>query len=415
MDRAPPLHPLTSLRFFAAIIVVLYHTYAVFLPGKPLPAFADDTIAVGFIGVSFFFILSGFILAYNYMGPPGETARLEGPDQRRSFFVARFARVYPLYLLALFVHAPFVVAHRLHQDPSLPVALGKILVSFTVNGGLIQAWLRKLWGGWNGPGWSLSAEAFFYAVFPFVAPLLWRSRHRDMTLLLFVYAAALAVPIIVVLLEHWGPLELQGTDGFQTFPLLRLPEFLFGIVLARAHLRARAEEISPWIFRRPAALWIGGVLLVSGAILGKDRIPELFLHDGLLAPAFALVILGFSRGGGPLHRLLSTRPLILLGEASYGVYILHIPLFFWCCYLARDEVRLSDNPALFGVDKPVLCVVYLASVIGLSMLSLRFVEEPVRHWIRRFAGRQRGSADTASRRLRAAAGSERGVGTPPWN
>jgi peptidoglycan/LPS O-acetylase OafA/YrhL len=389
MDRAPPIHPLTSLRFFAAIIVVFYHTYATFLPSKPFPSFIDDLIAVGFIGVSFFFVLSGFILAYNYLGPPDSGERAPLTVDWRTFFIARFARIYPLYLLGLLVHAPFVAAHRVHQDSSVPLALGKLLLSFGVNAGLVQAWLRRLWGGWNGPGWSLSAEAFFYAVFLLLAPILWRSRRKDATLLLLLYGAALIVPSSVVTLEHQGLLHWGSPEGLETFPLLRLPEFLFGVVLARIHLRARAESFGPAILRSPAALRIMGALLLSAVIMAGDRIPSLILHNGLLAPVFALVILGLSRGDGLIHRLLSRRSLVVLGEASYAVYILHVPLFFWFSYLVRDKVRLDEEPALFGVDKPLYYVVYLTTLTGLSVLSLRHIEDPARRWIRRFPSRNR--------------------------
>src|SRR5688572_1698523 len=176
MRSRVPLHPLTSLRFFAAIGVVFYHTYATFLPSKPFPAFVDRSIALGFLGVSCFFVLSGFILAYNYLDPPGSGSSGTVRAGPRSFLIARFARIYPLYLLGLLIHAPFIVAYRFSNEASAITALGKLIVSFGVNAGLAQGWLAQLKGGWNPPGWSLSAEAFFYLVFPFVAPIVWRSR-----------------------------------------------------------------------------------------------------------------------------------------------------------------------------------------------------------------------------------------------
>jgi peptidoglycan/LPS O-acetylase OafA/YrhL len=379
MGRAAPIQPLTSLRFFAAISVVFYHTYAAFLPSKPFPEAIDRAIGVGFLGVSFFFVLSGFILAINYLDRPGDA----GNPLRTapwSFYVARFARIYPLYLLGLLIHAPFVAAHRFSDDPSPVVALGKLLISFGVNAGLLQAWVLRLAGGWNFPGWSLSVEAFFYALFPFVLPVLWRSRRRDRTLLLALYASALIVPSVVALLEHAGSLRPEQTVGLEMFPLLRLPEFLFGAVLARRYSRPREG----WLLRSPTALWIGGVLLLSAVVADGTRIPNLILQCGVLMPAFALIVLGFARGNSRLHRLLSRKPFVLLGEASYGIYVLHIPIFYWFCYVVQDGMGLAGTPVHFAVDRPIHYSIYLVALIAISMLSVRYFEQPLRHWIRRF-------------------------------
>jgi peptidoglycan/LPS O-acetylase OafA/YrhL len=107
-----------------------------------------------------------------------------------------------------------------------------------------------------------------------------------------------------------------------------------------------------------------------------------------MMPAFGLLILGMARGHSPLHRLLSRRPWVLLGEASYGIYILHVPLIFWFCYFAQRDMRLDRIPVPFTSDQPVHYLVYLTVLIALSILSLQWFEEPARHWIRRFDRRR---------------------------
>jgi peptidoglycan/LPS O-acetylase OafA/YrhL len=373
VDRAAPIHPLTSLRFVAAILVVLYHSYTMFLPSKPFPAIVDQTIGVGFIGVSFFFVLSGFILAYNYMGAPDVPV---GPRvEPRTFFVARFARIYPLYLLALLVHAPFVIAHRFDHDPSAALALAKIVVSFGVNAALVQAWVPSFGGGWNSPGWSLSDEAFFYALFPFAAPLLWRSRRRDLTLAVLCYAATWSMAAI--LLAAWPGSSSHVDDVFElmTLPLLRLPEFLLGIVLARIHFRA--FDFRPGLLRSPGVLLLAGTLLLALGIAEHERISPMMLQIGILPPAFALIISGSRAHGGRTRDLFSRRSFVVLGEASYGVYILHVPLIYWFAY-AVTPMQLDGVPKAFAVDQPLHYAAYLIALIGLSVLSMRYFEDPIR-------------------------------------
>ena len=381
MAGAAPLLPLTSLRFFAAMSVVFYHTYAPFLPSRPLPAFADAVISLGFLGVSFFFVLSGFILAYNYLPARGESAAMR--TDSRTFFVARFARIYPLYLLGLLIHAPFVAAYRLDHDPSEAIALGKLFVTFAVNAGLLEGWLQFLSGGWNQPGWSLSAEAFFYALFPFVAPIVWRSRHGDAVLLVLL----LALAMIASVLAHTGWIGSYRSFNLEILPLARLPEFLFGIVLARSY--RRSSDRSAW------PLWVAGALVLCVAVSLQGQIPLALLHYGIPMPAFAMIILGLGRGTGFAQRLLSHPTLVLLGEASYGIYILHVPLAWWCHYLTRESLRLTDIPTAYPTDQPVYYALYLVALIGLSIVSLRCFEEPARRWIRGLDGRIRLGAQAA--------------------
>jgi len=380
MAAAAQLLPLTSLRFFAAIGVVLYHTYHPFLPSRPLPAIADHAIAVGFLGVSFFFVLSGFILAYNYLPPPGAGASTAMRGDARSFFVARFARIYPLYLLGLVIHAPFMASYRFAHDPNDAVALGKLLTTFAVNAGLLEGWLQFMRGGWNPPGWSLCAEALFYALFPLLAPMLWRSRHRDRTLLALLYLALLIVLTVAAILLHTGRLQPHENFSLEQFPLVRVPEFLFGIVLARSYRRGGVR--SSW-------LWVAGALILSAAVAVRAWIPEVLLQNGILMPAFALIILGMSGGGGLVQRIMSHKTLVLLGEASYGIYILHVPLAWWFAWLGHGDARLSEIPPQFAVDQPFYYAIYLTVLIGLSIVSLRWFEEPARRWIRGLDGRIR--------------------------
>src|SRR5262249_9958006 len=123
------------------MLVVCYH-YAP--PG--MPRLFDNIARNGHLAVGLFFVLSGFVLAYNYAGREVSA---------RKFWLARFARIYPAYLLGFLLIAPAVV-FRYQDNP------GKLTASGLAAGTLLQAWIPRLELAWNGPGWSLSNEAFFY-------------------------------------------------------------------------------------------------------------------------------------------------------------------------------------------------------------------------------------------------------------
>lgn len=121
----------------------------------------------GYLGVNFFFLLSGFILVYTYVDPVGRM-RLTPYD----FWVARLARIYPVYLLGFVVAAgPYLFQHH---------SAGASIVTALADIALTQAWIPTPAGtAWNGPGWSLSAEAFFYLAFPFTVLYIARFTRRQ--------------------------------------------------------------------------------------------------------------------------------------------------------------------------------------------------------------------------------------------
>ncbi len=368
VERArPELLELTSLRAFAALHVVLFHN--LFLMGdatRALPGWLLTLVGRGFVSVSFFFILSGFVLAY------ASCDTVTGfHAERRSFWVARLARIYPLYLLGFLVDVPRAVSYFLGTNTPLVGAL-KALVSGGAYLTLVQAWLPPVSSAWNAPGWSLSNEAFFYLLFPFLAGAVWRVRTAWLWPLL---AACCAVSVLLTVPFVWG-VDAWGQDFWRLLagynPLLRLPEFVAGVVLGRLHLERRAaaaQMASParWL-ALVGALGVGGVLVLLG-----PRIPQMLLHNGLLAPLFALIIHGLATRQAPGWGWLKQPVLVSLGRASYALYILHMPLqapVVW----AGEALGLSRSPLLLAC--------YLTVVLLASLAAFRWVEEPARRWIR---------------------------------
>lgn len=343
MSRPPALPALTSLRFFAALIVVIYHTGAAALEG--LPAFAQRALGIGtgFVGVNLFFALSGFILAYVYLNGR--------PVDRPRFWQARVARIYPLYLLGLVVAMPFYVLDVMQGEFSpLPAILAPLL---------LQSWFSGLEMQWNGPGWSLSVEAFFYAAFPFLA--LWLARVSGRAALWGMLGAWL----LALLPSTLWQLSMDPADvpaNWMLFnPLVHLPTFLMGAFGAQVYRDYSLPR---------AGMWAG---LASAAVLGilaTGAAPHLVLHNGLLLPLFMLLIVSLANvRSGALHH----PRLQLLGEASYSLYLLHFPLWGW----------LQAGAGLIGVDvlRGPAYVLALLFLVGVSIAAFRLIEVPARRWI----------------------------------
>jgi len=235
-----PLPALTGLRFLAGFHVVLFH----YLGRDGMPEWLANVLSSGPNSVTLFFVLSGFILAYSYLG-----AEPDATVSRRAFWVARFARVYPVYLLGLVLAAPVFVSKALQQQGVTGESLLTVVGIGTAVGGLFQAWVPAAACQWNCPGWSLSVEAFFYLVFPFAALPVLRMGPRRLLLSL-----GLSALVGLLLMGGWlYGLQVTSMPGSSVDPeawkvvgaynpLLRLPQFLCGVFLGRLFcLRQRAS------------------------------------------------------------------------------------------------------------------------------------------------------------------------------
>ena len=385
MNRPPEprLDALTSLRFFAAIWVVHYHYLSIEAATGPL-AYVEQLRRWGYLGVSLFFVLSGFILAWNYAGD----RHPEGWSLRR-FWAARFARVYPVYLLGLLMTVPIVSALDLDR--------GYVVRSLAANVFAVQSLIPSYFMSWNTPGWSISTEACFYLLFPiFLALGLPRLRPRALiALAVAAWVLGMIPPIVYWLTQPDGAMA-DGVDGpwlafIKYSPFTRFPEFLVGACLGRFHRIG-----SPAVARFGTAMWIiaAATLAAILPICGEVLPPELRTGP-LFAPLFVCMVLGLAHGSRPLAR----PGLILLGEISYAVYILQRPVrIYWLVLTNRTDVQTTD---------PRDFLAYAAVLIVLSFAAHRYLERPARELVRRAlsgSGSGTGATRTASDRTRGSDG-----------
>src|SRR5262245_23436357 len=207
--RPPRLHALTSLRFVAAAMIVVGHTGAAFgLRGD----IGQNEHFCCHQAVSFFFVLSGFILAHVY--PELRTAA-----DRGRFVLARFARLWPTHIactLILFV----LVGWPEWTGPNLFIALTQLT--------MVHAWLpvQGLNASWNGPSWSISTEFFFYLSFVILIQRWEQTWLRKLLLAL----AMLAGVLLLCRLDPFSEgVELAHSRLVYSQPFARLFEFCLGM------------------------------------------------------------------------------------------------------------------------------------------------------------------------------------------
>jgi peptidoglycan/LPS O-acetylase OafA/YrhL len=355
------LPALTGLRTFAALNLVFFHFSDPRAFGWLAPV-VDN----GYTSVSFFLLLSGFILAYNYAD---RAAR--GEMRLGEFWLARFSRLYPVYLFSLVVSLGMLGAEfHAHTGPAFFTGILLTLI-------LLQGWSPTLSTFWNTPAWTMSTEAFFYLLFPLVVR--WKRPRRLpwlLALLLALWVAGMVCPALYTWLHPDGDLHPgRYSNGWwiralKFTPPPHLPSFLFGIVLA--DLNDRFPPDSRW--RLP--LGVAGLAALYFVLAHGARLPYVFLHDGLLMPLFALTILGLA-GKNILSSVFGFLPFVLLGEASYCLYLLHFNL-----WTLIHDTGLLERTGLVRLDP---WISYLLLVLG-AVATMKWIERPgqklIRGWIK---------------------------------
>lgn len=368
MNNRPRLDALTALRFFAAAHVFLFHLEAAKL--LVAPAFARQLAGIGYVGVNFFFVLSGFILTWAHAGTPPGTGQ---------YLRARFFRIYPAYFVSLCLAAPvfiyvcFYTTMPLEQS-HIAVMKDHALLFVGLAVLLLQAWVPAAALSVNPVAWSLSVEVCFYLLFPSALRRL-SAVGRTGLITAIVALGALSVALALAYVQ-WAPdgvaitnpdmNNLPWLNVLRFNPLLRLPEFLMGIGGAQLLLR------HPLPARFATPLVVGGVLLVTAAALLSNRIAYPVLHNGLLSLPFLAIIYGVAQRP-TWTTILEWRVFRMLGETSYAFFLTHgMVIVLW---FVRDGAVAKQATV---VD---IIVCFLLAQ-ALAMLVYYTVEQPLR---RRFA------------------------------
>jgi peptidoglycan/LPS O-acetylase OafA/YrhL len=343
------LSPLTTFRFFAALAIVIFHA------GK------DERHAYLGTGVSFFFILSGFVLTYVHQ-------RMDGSAAFVRFWVARWSRIWPLHfftLIVVIIIQPF--GHRPFKH---------FVSEFLLNISLLQCWVpvRRVAMSFNFVSWSLSVELFFYLVFPFLLPLVFKAPGRML----------LSAVILYLLLAGSAPfcgIPEAAADGsvsygaFLLWPILHLYEFVLGMAVCVWWLASgqKAKPVVKWSCLE--ILSFGGIFLAIPYVKTlslflvqghTEYLMDRQLGDFFYAPLFAVLIYIFAFQAGVLSMFLSQAWLVYLGDISFSVYMIH------CIVLSYFE-KMPNS-----VAPQVKWVLFGLTVLLASGLLYAFLEKPAR-------------------------------------
>jgi len=353
------LPSLTGLRFWAALLVVFYHLSREYhrLPLlSPLVWYGRD-------GVTFFFVLSGFVLAWSYgawSAGPWSSSGAGVPS--RVFYWRRFARIWPLHLLT----TGFALAVTLLLGAALP--LTATLWSLP----LLQAWSPAQVYGGNPAAWSLSAEAWFYLLTP--ALLRFLGRRGDRALGLLAVGACAAGAAIWLGGAFVGPPALREWL-LDYLPPARTPQFLLGAVTAVAVRRGWRPPVSLGAATALVLGWHLALPLWSAAVPERLWYSPYSGSQALVSPLFALLVAAAAvrdrqRGGG----LLAGRPMRRLGHWSFGWYLVHqtcLRLALLLCGAPRGVCAAAAGWLLVG-----------AASLALAGALYQWVERPLERWLR---------------------------------
>jgi len=379
----PPLRQLTGLRFWAAFGVALCH-YADAL-GIP----AALRFATNFFGsfVALFFVLSGYVLTYNYADKLADEGGLG------SYFLARVARVVPVYWLTLIATLMLYAACGFGLSLGGPADYGNKAGSFVLNLLALQAWIPdvSIQQYWNAPGWSISAEMFFYLCFPLL--LRWRWLNGSTRSIVALWCCMATLLLLYYSACTWllagDPARLHVWLLYAVrCPLFGLFCFVLGIHLARSD---QASSPGPRVKISGTSLfgWGIAILLASFIVDVYKRTPHAFVDPAyveisatylIYTPFYYFIISYLREPDGALARALSLPGMVVLGEASYALYLLH-----W-----SSLSILSSGPAGLRVS-PAVAFLTLTGVVIASVIVYLVFENPLRVRIRRLRRLQQGA------------------------
>ena len=353
LEKDQSLLPLTSLRFVAAAMIVIHHELGI--GTFPLNS-----------AVSFFFVLSGFILAYNY-------PQLRGSEIKR-FIIRRIARIWPVHFVTAIAAA---------------VIIQTLDIKFVANIALVHAWIpiASWYFSYNSPSWTISTEFFFYVAFVFLiyrwSTTFWWKLLGCAAMLWSIMAVSAYLDVPSLSADTMNTVTLNGL--LYVGPLARLLEFASGMAASLLYrwLSHRAHLGSVYTFTalEVLSLALAGYVMETQCIyqammqILPPTSPEYLAHAGSW-PAFIPIVLVFALRRGFISKLLSAKVLVILGEASYSLYLVHQLVFI--------VIVLRWMPAGWLT---FIVGAIISQALALALLFL--VENPVRRYVKRLLARDR--------------------------
>ncbi|UUF14856.1 MULTISPECIES: acyltransferase family protein [Flavobacterium] len=341
------IEQLTFTRFLAAISIVIFHF------GKKSFLFNNDIVKPIFFNadvcVSYFFLLSGFVMMIAYVN--------KSDFSSKDYFRNRFARIYPIYFLAILIVLFLQIKTKSFDS-----------LGFFLNVFMIQSWIPGQALSYNPPGWSLSVELLFYAVFPIVLNTFLKNDNIKKIAKSIIIFWVFSQILFQILFSLYGTNELSNLKDILMYnPLMHLNEFLIGNLAGYLLIKNWQHKTGNYDFI---------ILLIISIIFLALKFPlNLNFHNGLLATFFIPLIILISLNNGLITKMFKKKVFVFLGEISFGIYILQFPVYsLISAYSVNKHLHISDSTVVFFLRLFILII--------LSSLAYIYVEKPLQDKIR---------------------------------
>lgn len=379
------IRALTGLRIVAALWVVLFHFRPLLADAAPsVSAALAPVLNAGAQGVDLFFILSGFVLTWNYLDRMGERWSTE---TTLHFLWLRLARVWPVYLVTMHLAGAWIIFTLYVGHIPSPAADQLNATSWLRQVLMTQLWFQPYFDGssWDGPAWSISAEWLAYLLFGALVLVVFRIASATRARGLIWLAVLASLPPVLLLLA----------SGVFYTPWSWLPrivmQFIAGALACAAvrklRLSSRARQAAG-----VASVLLGGIIV--GGLYLLDAHPPGFIYDagGLVDVLFVPLVLTLAIGTGTLPAVLSTGVVMYLGHISFSLYMVHeLVHTSWNWTAMQFGITLTPSWSA----KLVVLALLVAAGVGAALLY-HFVEEPARRWMKRMVKKPEAPAKLVS-------------------
>lgn len=350
MHRQQTLPALTGARGIAAVVVIMFHFDGFSKLLNPL-GLLKPIYSVGYLGVDFFFILSGFIMSYVYVLENGSLSF----DSYLNFLSARIARIYPVQL-ATVISLGFILlfASILHIKVNGSYPLSCIPSQLTMT----QAWPFVPGAcalSWNYPSWSMSAEWFAYLLVYPACCLLYIGRLSSVSYLLAVFLLLSLFQIVDKFLKigQFGPVlqvTLEFTAGVATYLIFSNSGKILKLLQSKVD----------WVI----------VLTVGCLYVGVQR---------WIILLFPFILIGLTGRGAFASKILATKPMLWLGTISYSLYMTHAIVQ----KTLKPVLPIDSYSGASLSCRIFIALVYFSTIILVACLFYYGIENPMRDIIRK--------------------------------
>lgn len=373
-NRQAHLPAISGIRFFAVLHIFCFHLWTIYhkekLPGTEnllhdmgnLPSILLTYLANGWMSTSFFFLLSGFILAYLYWGEDGNLA-----ISKKKFWLTRVIRIYPVHILLVLIAFLMMTQYNLAQGMS-PLFL---ITSGIATLALVQAWYPDFVPVWSWPTWTISALLFLYFCMSYLMPRLAALSRKDMIKLLCLLPFISLIPtcIYAIYFPPGSKLQMFWHIFISSTPIFWLAHFVAGMLLTRVFYITRYNTE----FMNGKKNWFAWGDLALIAIIIISCIPGIvepykyFLRHGVVMPLYIIILLDLAKGNGLAARLFSLPGMDFLGETSFSIFIWQTLVTAMCWGYIMMHPEGSDYQFLYA----------LIGLISIAIFSTYVLEKPI--------------------------------------